>query len=153
MVALEIAVRAALWRTAGAYVTYMLLTNWLASFLRGQYCGQRISGDRAWRPSAAWSLLALLPVVWLIVAHCRFRFDQDFPFRAADLDVTWQVVALTAAGVSVLYTGLSWAAYRITDRLPHVALVRFIAANTVVIFVTHMPVYYALAAADAPHRA
>src|SRR5262249_51757260 len=45
VVAVEVLVRAALAEGAGLYVAYMALSNWMAVFLLGTYCGQRGVGQ------------------------------------------------------------------------------------------------------------
>jgi hypothetical protein len=83
-------------------------------------------------------------LAWLALASAYGRFDEDFPFRAPALTPGWYAVALMSVGVSVIYLGMTWLAFRVTSRLPLVDSVRFVATNTVFIFVVHMPLYYLL---------
>jgi hypothetical protein len=49
-----------------------------------------------------------------------------------------------SVAVSCGYTAYAWTAWSLTCRLPAPASIRFLARNTVLIFVAHMPVYYLL---------
>lgn len=141
VVAAEIACRAVLWASAGTFVAYMLLTNWLGVFLLGQYCGQRLADDRTWQPPRAWGVLVVVLAAWFLLAAGAWSFDEGFPFRLTT-GAVWNARLASAAGVSVLYLGATWLIYRVASRLPGLALVRFLAANTIVVFVVHMPLFY-----------
>jgi surface polysaccharide O-acyltransferase-like enzyme len=45
---------------------------------------------------------------------------------------------------SCLYIGVTWLTFQATMTLPAPAPVRFIARNTLIIFLAHMPLYYAM---------
>lgn len=134
---LEIGVRAALAPTAGLFVAYMLVTNWMAVFLLGLLAGQR-----HWRPSGRWALpsvafLALWPMVMAQVPWTR-----TFPFMTLpDLPVTMGALLLSTS-VSVAYLAYTAAGFALLSQLPAWAPVRFVARNTVVVFIAHMPLYY-----------
>ena len=49
-----------------------------------------------------------------------------------------------SVAVSFGYTAYTWTAWSLTRRLPAPASIRFLARNTVLVFVAHMPVYYLL---------
>lgn len=139
---LEIAVRAALWPWAGGYVAYMLLTNWMTVFLLGVHAGRRPIGARV----AAWATpLAAVAVALPLLSGLRWSYDTGFPFRAPP--AAGALAPLVAsAGVTMLYTGATWLAFRLATTLRRSAAVEALSAQTIVVFVAHMPVYFALSA-------
>ncbi len=140
----EIVVRGLLWQGVGEMIAYMSLTNWLTVFLLGMFSGQHAASDGIWRPGKPWMLLSLLGIAWLALASTALTFDRDFPFRLPAWQPAWQALVLTSVGVSTIYLGITWLAFRVTSQLPLLDGVRFVAANTVFIFVVHMPLYYVL---------
>ena len=50
----------------------------------------------------------------------------------------------TSACISVLYFAHTWLVFEVTRRLPSARSVRFFARNTLIVFILHMPLYYAL---------
>lgn len=137
----EIVVRAGLWTAAGGFVAYMALTNWLTPFLLGVYAGRR--PDAA--PASGWSLAAagLAVAAPLVAGLLVWPFDTDFPFRAP-LAVSTLSRLAASAGVSLLYTGATWLVFRGASALGRSRAVEFLSAQTLVIFVAHMPLYYLL---------
>jgi hypothetical protein len=49
-----------------------------------------------------------------------------------------------SVGVSIVYTAFTWLAYDLARRLREHAVIRFMARNTLFVFIAHMPVYYLL---------
>lgn len=139
-VLLEVMVRAALWTWAGGFIAYMALSNWLTVFLLGVYAGRRPDG--AGYPAGATAAAAaavLLPLALGLVSP----FDDDFPFRA--LPAAGSAAPLVSSvGVSLLYAGATWLMFRGASMLGRSRVVEFLSAQTLIIFVAHMPLYYAL---------
>lgn len=138
--AVELVVRTTLWSTAGPFVAYMALPNWLTVWMLGLYVGRTY--DTATAP--AWTTwAAALAVAAPLVAGALYPFDDGFPLRALPAAGPWSR-AVASVGVSCWYLGTTWLAYRATSRLWHSPAVEFLAAQTVVVFVVHMPVYLLL---------
>jgi hypothetical protein len=146
-IAIEIPVRAALLHLAGPYVAYMLLTNWLSVFLLGLYCGAQERAEPGRAPGRAAAITAALALVLAASAFVYQNFVHVIPtfplMTAADLPgVTGELVI--SAGVSWLYlltTGCVFAAAR---RIAAPAAALFLARNSLIVFLVHMPVYFAL---------
>jgi peptidoglycan/LPS O-acetylase OafA/YrhL len=139
---LEVAIRAVLWPWAGGYVAYMLLTNWMTPFLLGVAAGRR--PDDARYP--AWTtVVAAVAVSLPLLSGLVWTYDTDFPFRG--LPAAGALAPLvTSLGVTMLYVGATWLAFRVATTLRRSAAVELLSAQTIVVFVAHMPVYYALSA-------
>jgi fucose 4-O-acetylase-like acetyltransferase len=136
--AIEIGVRAALWQTAGGFVAYMALTNWLTAALLGLHVGGRAADDP---PPAWWTVLALASIALPIALGGVATYDDGFPFRL------WNGGAghlVSSVGVTAFYGGAAWLAYRAGLALPVSGVVEALSRQTVVIFVAHMPLYYAV---------
>jgi fucose 4-O-acetylase-like acetyltransferase len=141
----EVAIRAALAQTVGLFVAYMALTNWATVFLMGIYCGQRsteeappIGGAVRWLAG-----MVLLGISWNLLAGSQVS-SRSFPFMSMAVGPRALSLAARSAAVSVVYIGFTWMAYQVTRRLPESATVRFLARNTLLIFIAHMPIYYVL---------
>jgi fucose 4-O-acetylase-like acetyltransferase len=136
-VAAEILIRAALWSTAGTFVAYMAFPNWMTVWLMGLYAGRTAgpTSPPAWTTAAAAVAVAAPLAVALV-----WPFDDGFPFRALPAAGPWSHV-IASAGVSCWYAGATWLAYRLTAQLTRSRAVEFLAAQTVVVFVVHMPLY------------
>lgn len=147
----EIAFRAVLMERALVFPAYMLLTNWASVFLLGMIIGQRRSrsqGDYEENRKTAdvvlpLAVLGLLIVVWPVVAS-RFDFQRTFPLMSLARDHGFAGCWITSAFVTLLYAAYTWSTYQITRRLRESTPVRFIARNTLLIFIGHMPIIYAL---------
>lgn len=136
----EVLVRAGLWTTAGGFIAYMAFTNWLSVFLLGVYAGQRPDDTRY----AAWTTgLALGAVVLPLALGLVAPFDDNFPFRALTAAGAFAPV-VSSVGVSLLYAGATWLMFRGASMLGRSRVVEFLSAQTLIIFVAHMPLYYAL---------
>lgn len=140
----EVAVRLLVWQAVGAFVAYMLVPNWMTVWLLGAWCGQRgQQGGLQGRSDAVPTMLAVIAVAVPLGCGVAWSFDDSFPFRVAPgLGASGQLV--TSAGVTLLYVGGTWLAFLVAQRLPAGRWVEFAAAQTVIIFVVHMPLYYLL---------
>ncbi len=134
---LEIAVRAALAPTAGLFIAYMLVTNWTAVLLLGLHAGQR-----HWRPSGRWALPAMLVLVLWPMGMALVPWTHTFPFMTLPALPVAVGALLLSASVSVAYLAYTAAGFALLSQLPAWAPVRFLARNTVVVFIAHMPFYY-----------
>ena len=136
----EVLIRAALWTSAGSFVAYMALPNWMTVLLLGLYAGR----TEDTQGSARWTTaVAAVAVAAPLACGLIWPFDAGFPFRALPAAGAWSRL-VASAGVSLFYAGATWLAFRATSRLGRSRLVEFLAAQTVIIFVVHMPLYYGL---------
>jgi acyltransferase-like protein len=139
----EIPVRAWLIATAGSFVAYMLLTNWSAVFLFGLARGAE-EGDEpigSWLPYAAGGIACA--IVWAAAVRL-LPFELTVPFMTLR---GWPAAAgllAVSAAVSALYLAGAAIVFEVTRRMSAPAMVRFIARNTPIIFLAHMPVFLAL---------
>ena len=141
----EIAVRAALMDRAGDFVAYMNVSNWMTVFLIGAWHGaeERLSGmgQSWWGPGltlvaavSAWSVLAGRVVVM-----------DSFPLMRLALTGMPPVdLLLTSASVTFLYGTITLLTIATVRSLPAPDAVRYVARNTVIVFIGHMPIYFAL---------
>ena len=136
----EIVMRAVLVEQVGGYVGYMFLTNWIGVFALGMWVGQRpfvaVPPNRV--VFAAWAVLAVAAVAWPLIAT-SWQVADTFPFRRFGGPMLY-----TSIAISVLYWAYSWATFHVARRFPDLAIVRLIARNTVVVFIAHMPLVFAL---------
>lgn len=140
VIAFEVVVRAVLIQNVGSYVAYMLLTNWLGVFVFGIWVGQRpfVSTPPNRNLIAAWAALVIAAVAWPTLT-ATWQIEDTFPFRRFVGPLLYTSIAVTA-----LYSGYTWALFHITRRLPDLAIVRLIARNTLIVFIVHMPLVFAL---------
>lgn len=134
----EVAVRAVLMERAGLHVAYMLATNWMTVFLLGLHAGQRRAAPG---PTAAIAALALVAVlmVWPFAVSSRMavvRGDLFQHFGGSTI--------LTSIGVSFMYLAYTYVLFHLTARATAPPPIRFLARNTLLVFVAHMPLYFVL---------
>jgi hypothetical protein len=141
--AIEIPIRALLVAFAGPFVAYMLLTNWIAVFLLGMTRGtDEFPAPRGRAAPYAVALLAIFGA-WA-VAMRSLEIDATFPFMTITEWPRPLGLVAVSAGVSLLYVSAAALVFEVTRRLAAPALVRFIARNTPIIFLAHMPVFFLL---------
>jgi hypothetical protein len=142
--AVEIPIRALLIASAGRFVAYMLFTNWAAVFLLGMARGADADDEVRSSPIGYAAALAGGLAVWG-VAMRWLPFQPTFPFMSL---AGWPPAAglvFVSASVSLLYVGTTALVFEATRRLETTpAPVAFIARNSLIIFLAHMPVYYVL---------
>jgi hypothetical protein len=140
---LEVAIRALVVQTAGGYVAYMLLPNWTTPLLLGLWYGQgRVTTPRVSAPTA-FAGLAIGLFVWIAVARA-LPFEPTFPFmRLEGIDPVIGAIVVSMA-VSVLYATVPWLVLGVVGLWSAPGVVRFLARNTVILFIVHMPLYYML---------
>ena len=142
----EIVVRALLIDTAGRFVAYMLLTNWLTPLFLGVWYGQRSGAAGPERSIGAWPAALGLTgglVLWATVA-AHLPFAREFPFMKLAVGDPFVGSLAVSVLVSVLYLGVTWLTFQAVLKLPAPAFVRFVARNTLIIFLAHMPLYYVM---------
>jgi len=141
--ALEIPLRALLVASAGRVIAYMLLTNWMAVFLFGLAQGAEPDDEmpRSPRPYAVGGVAAI--VLWGLATRA-LPLELTVPFMTLR---GWPPAAgllAVSAAVSALYLCATAVAFEATRRVGAPAAVRFIARNTPIIFLAHMPLFHAL---------
>jgi hypothetical protein len=142
--AIEIPIRALLMASAGRFVAYMLFTNWAAVFLLGLARGAEADDDVRSSPVGYAAALVAGLAVWGIAMQF-LPFEPTFPFMSLTGWPPAAGLAFVSASVSLLYVGTTVLLFEATRRLETTpAPVAFIARNSLIIFLAHMPVYYVL---------
>jgi fucose 4-O-acetylase-like acetyltransferase len=143
---IEFLVRTALIGHAGGYQAYMFVANWLGVFALGLWVGgeeRRLVPATGRRRLAEVAGLLVLGVLLARAARGLVVGEPEFPF----MNLGWGgeiQPALISLSMSLWYLGLTWAAFRTCSTATAPAWVRFFSRNTLVIFLAHMPVLYAL---------
>ncbi len=149
----EVLIRVTLINATGGFVAYMALPNWMTVFLMGQFVAQRdalapaaTASDPRARvlPGLAGIAASVVLLGFLVSPHV---VDRSFPFMRLEFQSTSAVWLLTSAGVSLVYVVFTALAYIVAAGLNQLGFVRFIARNTIIVFLAHMPLYYAVDAA------
>lgn len=141
----EVLLRAVLMEAAGNFVAYQLLSNWLSVLLLGMLAGQMRLGEppstRGTRTTAAVvAALALigLTALWPDLAR-TLGIGQTNPFGRVEHEHIAVSALLTSSLVSLLYLLWTGLFFLLARGLPASGLVRFLAANTLIVFILHMP--------------
>jgi fucose 4-O-acetylase-like acetyltransferase len=139
----EVVVRAMLLAYVGPYVAYMAFTSWIGVFLLGMLHGGRRQAAPASSPLPFVVLLVLGIAGWMNLAWVLGPIPT-FPFMtlAGSGVVTGSLVVSLAA--STLYLLVTMAVFEATRRAAAPAIVRFAARNSLIVFLAHMPSYFAL---------
>lgn len=142
----EIPIRAALGATAGSFVAYQLISNWISVFLLGCLFGQqedKPNDGRHWRYLLQ---LAALTFCWSMVmekvpkgADPRLNLP-NFPFMVLQIGDARESLLASSFCVSFLYMSVTWLSFEVLRRVNGSAVARFFAENTLVIFIAHMPI-------------
>jgi hypothetical protein len=137
---------------AGEFVAYMLFPNWMTVFLLGTWFGQRdiwtisaLTGTSSHRFGLVFYslLLAAFAVGWTFAVQPHM-LDYSFPFmRLSSLGTPLDAI-VTAAAASIVYVCYTLLVFEVVRRIAAPAAVRFIARNTLIVFIAHMPVFYAV---------
>jgi peptidoglycan/LPS O-acetylase OafA/YrhL len=141
-VVMEIPIRALLIAFAGPYVAYMLLVNWTAVFLLGMAKGAGDERDATDSPIPYAAALALGLVAWAVMGPSGF--SPTFPFMTLSRWPPAFGLAAVSMAVSMLYLSTTWLVFEVTRRVAAPAAVRFVARNSLIIFLVHMPLFFAL---------
>jgi peptidoglycan/LPS O-acetylase OafA/YrhL len=137
VVAAETAIRAALFLRGLEYVPYMLLTNWMSAYLAGWLAG---AGRLPRWPAA---IVAAIAVLATLAIHSAVT--PGFPFWTATDSSLGMTLAVSGAATA-LYVGCAVIAYAIFGTLDEwvPSAMQLIADHTLLIFLAHMPIVYAL---------
>jgi peptidoglycan/LPS O-acetylase OafA/YrhL len=148
----EIVVRAWLMTHAGLFIAYMALPNWITLLLLGMHLAQGTSPcdltepvRPGWRLARDILLLGILIRLWPELSRPWFPVPT-FPFMGLDPGgrmAAWNA-GFTSTAVSTVYLSYALALYRVVRWIPGSAVSRFFARNTILIFVSHMPLRYGL---------
>jgi hypothetical protein len=142
----EIIIRAALIPSAGGLVAYMALTNWGTVFLLGLWSGQQREvcapkGNGLYLPAGELIALFALLALWPALIG-RMEVGEEFPFALVGGLSSRAPWLATSAAVSFLYLAHTWLVFRLAQRLPSLKGVEFLARNTLIVFIIHMPLIY-----------
>lgn len=139
----EILFRAAMLETGALFRTYMMLPNWITVFLLGMYmCDREDEAKRGTLPLYMLGLTILL-IAWTFSLR-QVTLDEAFPTRNF-VGMAGPAVTLTrSACITFLYVAYTWFIFEITRRLPGYAIVAFFSRHTLLIFIAHMPLLFAL---------
>ncbi len=143
---IEISIRALLLYFNKHFVAYMLLPNWITVFMLGGYLFQR--KDTHWRPRAVFIVSAWIIVVayWASPLN-TLVLSGSFPFRQFTNQIatteSWASILLSIV-ISVVYLLNTFVFFELFRRLPCLGIVKFFARNSLITFIIHMPLVYAL---------
>jgi hypothetical protein len=143
----EIVLRATVMETCGFFTAYMLLPNWITVFLLGTYYGQCKESPRPgrlWQPLSCAVALGLLVTVWPWLVNDRLLTKHSNPFTLLEVGSPVAALLATSAAVTAIYVLYTWFTYHLARRLPDVGVVRFFACNTLLIFISHMPIFFGI---------
>jgi hypothetical protein len=140
--AAEILIRGLLLTVAGPYVAYMALSNWITVLLLGMLCGRR--HEQRESPRLRFTIgLAACVGIWAAVMH-RVAPLPTFPLMSFPLSADANAFVVSIS-VSAVYLTVTWLAYESLNGVAANGLMRLVARNSVIVFVAHMPLYYATA--------
>ena len=126
------------------FVPYMLLPNWLTVYMLGRYFGAR--PDSAMGPAPLAGGIAML--IGALLYSAATTFAATFPFRVP-VPTTPAAILLMSAAISAFYSGTAVVLFGLftlrTWRIP--APLLFVSRHTLLIFLAHMPLYFAVAPA------
>jgi hypothetical protein len=138
---LEIVARAMIASAAGLYVAYQSFFNWMSVLL----IGLRFGTEQRQPDGRAVSVALLLVVAWSL-GTSAIAWGSQFPFMLPSAVSGITGPLLMSVAVSAGYNMHALIAFHAFGQLPEVRAVRFIARNTPLVFIGHMPVYYAIEA-------
>jgi hypothetical protein len=142
---LEIVIRAVLVHAGLRFIPYMILPNWMTVFLLGRWYGQ--GGRPGYEPGPAAAALAfgasLALVAWMGV---ELPYVNKLPFDQLQQWSPAAAAGFVSVWVSAIYLVCTWLLYLVVRPLAAPHWVQFIARNTLMIFLGHMPVLYAFVA-------
>lgn len=145
--AMEISLRALLVEQEVTFIAYMGLHNWLTPFLLGAYL--RNKEDCAWTSQST-----LITITWSVIlltwGYCQshLSLEGSFPFMAFPVGPSnFTLLNTTACSILItfIYAANTLIAFDLTRRLPLPKLVAFLARNTLITVIVHMPLIYAYA--------
>ena len=139
---IEIGARVALQEVAGSYVAYMLLTNWLGPFIAGLFMGARPTTERAgFAPGYVIALAVILVTISLSMG--AMQPAKGFPFMTPSGGSIAGLFGFSVV-ISTLYLATAFLMFKGFERAPAPAAIRYLARNSLIIVLLHMPLYFAL---------
>jgi acyltransferase-like protein len=139
----EILIRAVLLVLAGPYVAYMAISNWITVLLLGMFCSQ--THERRESPNVRFTIaLTACVAAWAVAMH-RIAPVPTFPLMSFPLSPDANALAVSFS-VSVVYLAVTWLTYQSLNGIADNRFMRLVARNSVIVFVAHMPLYYATGA-------
>ena len=149
VVVCEIGVRACFIAIDRDFTAYMVLTSWLTIFMVGSAMGRRFDSDatRPWwltrAPMVRRGLVLFAGAAmlggWYSVVQ-SWQISKSNPFGRIVVGDTALTAIVTSASVTLLYGVYSLLVIGFVFGLPAGRFVRFLAANTLFVFLAHMPV-------------
>ena len=142
----EILIRAVLLYFNKSYIAYMFLPNWITVFMLGGYLYQK--RDSQWGLKTVAVIVAWVMAVALWVSPYNSMItSMSFPFR--ELNVQGSMLEnfaplILSFFISVVYISNTYVFFEIFRRLPCLKIVQFFARNSLITFIIHMPLIYAL---------
>jgi fucose 4-O-acetylase-like acetyltransferase len=142
----EVLIRASLLYANKDFIAYMLLPNWLTVFLLGGYFYQQ--ADTRWQPRSFGLLICWGVVVLLWASPLNIYFaNSALPFREfANVDAQSEasLSLLKSLLISLVYIVNTFVFFEVFRRLPKTKIIEFFARNSLITFIIHMPLIYAL---------
>ncbi len=146
---LEIVIRAVL-MPYGLYRAYMVFPNWGGVLLLGMFLGGIDRGDSSLDIRFVPYLLGYMFLVFLWTISTKPLVGAHaFPFKGLEVSEGFLRQIIRSGLVSFLYMTHTWFIFELIRRIPATAIVRFFSRNTLLIFIGHMPLWYAI---DSPLR-
>src|SRR5262249_6261203 len=107
------------------------------------YYGQRPEPrpSSLWQPLSCVLGLSVLVTAWPWLLN-RLLNKHANPFTLFEVGPPVAALLATSAAVTALYFLYTWFTYHLARLLPDLAVVRFFARNTLIIFIVHMPIFY-----------
>jgi fucose 4-O-acetylase-like acetyltransferase len=146
---IEISIRALFLYLDKDFVAYMFIPNWLTVFMLGGYLYQK--KDTQWQPKTVALVLgwAIIVALWASPLNSLFS-SNSFPFRELMTNQDWAPL-LRSSIISIVYVGNTYVFFEIFRRLPRSSFVEFFARNSLITFIIHMPLIYALSEVVFPY--
>jgi hypothetical protein len=123
------------------FIAYMLLPNWLTSFMLGMYLH-----DKRQLPSSPFVIVLLAAWIFVFIMQTwignLIGFTGTFPFRHMDVHNTFSV-PIESLMISATYIIHTLIFFEIARRLPGSSIVTFMAKATLITVIIHMPIIYA----------
>lgn len=140
---LEVGLRSVLLAFVGGFVAYQALPNWTSVLLLGSLAGWRARQGSLRGNVWLWWGGALVVVAGWSIVTVGFVVDQEFPWMSLHVHPLASA-GLVSASVTFLYLVLTYMLYRGALHAPPLACVRYLARNTLLVFILHMPLYYSV---------
>ena len=139
----EIIARALLLAFAGPYIAYMFFTSWITVFTLGMLNGAREDVSSTSSPLPFALVLLGGGFVWAKFAWA-LGLTPTFPLMTVDGWDSLTSAFTVSIGASALYFGVTALVFEVTRRLPAPSVVRLVARNSLIVFLAHMPIFFAL---------